>query len=549
MNTAVAWRGGHVSDPGRARGINEDRILAEEARGIFVVVDGLGGHAAGEMAAETACRVISENVGSLDGKSDDNIRRAITEANNQIYELSQTNENWRGMACVLTLAIVQEDQVAIGHVGDTRLYLVWNGNLRKITPDHSPVGELEDAGELTEEQAMRHPRRNEVFRDVGSRLRSPDDPGFIDVRRVPLRSDAALLLCSDGLSDVLTSSQMLAIVERYDGDPTATAGELVAAANDAGGKDNISVVFVAGPEFLGLQSNTLTEVRSRHTITRPTAAGQSWRRIVAATLWLLTGIVLGVIAWVAAERMIPGRAPVQKTNTIHIPVRVRVNAGSPLSLSRALASAGPGDTLEVAAGEYLGPIELKSDVNVIATGPREVIIKNGAASSSDVDIAVVARGVTSARVEGLRIVGDAAHTLRTGVLLSNSSIELADSEISGAANAGVQIDGTSHATLLGNFIHDNAGPGAIIQDQSAPRLAGNNISENGKLTNPFQPGVVIVAPAQPVLQNNTIVQNGLATIVGLTDEQITAVRNWNTLDDGKTRPRQYRARAAVSGMR
>ncbi len=303
MKTALAWRVGSCSDPGLKRGINEDRILADEARGIFLVVDGLGGHAAGEMAAETAVRVISEETAFGDGDIEDAIRRAITEANNQIYELAQTNENWSGMACVLTLAAIREEQVTVGHVGDTRLYLVWNGTLRKVTPDHSPVGEQEDDGQLTEQEAMQHVRRNEVFRDVGSHLRQPDDPGFIEIRRVPLRSDAALLLCSDGLSDVLTSSQIAAVIERYDNDPEATARELVHAANQAGGEDNISVVFIAGPEFLGGASATLAESRSRHATTRPKRNSFFSRRLVLNLLWLLTGMILGALMWVVLQRL------------------------------------------------------------------------------------------------------------------------------------------------------------------------------------------------------------------------------------------------------
>ena len=85
------------------------------------------------------------------------------------------------MACVLTLVVAHDDRVTVGHVGDSRLYLAWNGVLRKLTADHSPVGELEDIGKLTEDEAMRHPRRNEVFRDVGSRLRDPHEEEFIEI--------------------------------------------------------------------------------------------------------------------------------------------------------------------------------------------------------------------------------------------------------------------------------------------------------------------------------------------------------------------------------
>ncbi|MBV9081174.1 MAG: serine/threonine-protein phosphatase, partial [Acidobacteriaceae bacterium] len=279
MKTAVAWRAAYATDPGLERGVNEDRVLVDESRGIFLVVDGMGGRAAGETAAETAVRSISEQFTGAGADVEQRIRLAITQANNRIYELAQSDQTYSGMACVLTLVALEDQQVTVGHVGDTRLYLIWNGNVRKITSDHSPVGEQEQQGELTEEQAMRHPRRNEVFRDVGSRLHNPDDPNFIEVRQFPFRPDAAMLLCSDGLTDVLTSSQIMTIVEQYDGNPDSVARELVRAANQAGGLDNISVVFIAGPEFLGSRSNTLVDMRPRHAATRASRTNVPWRRM------------------------------------------------------------------------------------------------------------------------------------------------------------------------------------------------------------------------------------------------------------------------------
>lgn len=309
MSTAVAWRAGVATDPGLQRAINEDRVLVHDALDMFLVVDGLGGHAAGEMAAETAVRAISGYMESsaLAGKLDveENIRGAIAEANNQIYLLAQQNEAWRGMACVLTLAVIHDEQVTFGHVGDSRLYLLWNGNLRKLTSDHSPVGEQEDQGELTEEQAMQHPRRNEVFRDVGSEPHDAHDPQFIETRTFRFRQDAALLLCSDGLSDLLTSTVIGAIVERYNGDPDSTAQQLIEAANAAGGKDNISVVFVAGADFLGTNSISLDQARPRHATTRMREPVKRWKAVLRNALVLVAGMILGVLLWIALERFIP----------------------------------------------------------------------------------------------------------------------------------------------------------------------------------------------------------------------------------------------------
>ncbi len=297
MKTASAWRAAMASDTGLQRPNNEDRVFIDEARGVFVVVDGVGGQAAGEKAAEIAAEAIPRQLDLLTGSVEERVRGAITAANNEIFEVAQTNENWRGMACVLTLAVAGDDKITVGHVGDSRLYLVWNGTVKKLTSDHSPVGEREDQGELTEFEAMIHPRRNEVFRDVGSRPHSTEDDDFIQIKSFPFHPEAAILLCSDGLSDVLTSAEISAIVEQYDGEPSRIAQMLVDAANEAGGKDNVSVVFVAGPEFLGSASKTMTEARSRHRITRVRRISRGWRTWLARVAWLVVGMILGALAW------------------------------------------------------------------------------------------------------------------------------------------------------------------------------------------------------------------------------------------------------------
>jgi len=297
VKTAIAWRAAMASDTGQHRAKNEDRVYIDESRGIFVVVDGVGGQAAGEKAAELAAGIIPRELEKTDGPAEQRVRSAITAANNEIYELAETNVDLRGMACVLTLAVAEEDRVTVGHVGDSRLYLVWNGTMKKLTSDHSPVGEREDQGEITELEAMEHPRRNEVFREVGTRPHSPDDAGFIEIRSFPFHPEAALLLCSDGLSDTLTSAEIGGIVDRYDGDPNAIAQLLVDAANEAGCRDNVSVIFVAGPEFIGSASRVMGEARARHATTRARTAPKAWRLWSARLAWFIAGLLLGAAAW------------------------------------------------------------------------------------------------------------------------------------------------------------------------------------------------------------------------------------------------------------
>jgi PPM family protein phosphatase len=303
---------GVATDPGLVRSRNEDRFWVDDDAGVFLVVDGVGGHVAGEKAAETAVDAIRASLDHPAADPERRVRQAIAAANNAIYALASENPQWRGMACVLTLALVEDDRLTIGHVGDSRLYLVWNGAIRKLTSDHSPVGEREDHAELSEQEAMLHPRRNEVFRDVGSVPREPDDDDFIEIRQCRFKPDAGILLCSDGLSDVLTAAEISRIVERYDGDPARVARELVQAANAAGGKDNTTAVFVAGPDFLGSASSAMTDARERHSTTRMRPPREAIRRygpwtgrVAFLVYGLLAGLLMGAAAGIAGGRLFP----------------------------------------------------------------------------------------------------------------------------------------------------------------------------------------------------------------------------------------------------
>jgi serine/threonine protein phosphatase PrpC len=282
---------GAASDTGHVRDHNEDRYWIDAGRGVFLVVDGVGGHAAGERAAEIAVAGIRDALAErVSGTSSACVREAITAANNRIHAEAVRHPELSGMACVLTLALVEVEQVTIGHVGDSRLYLLRAGAIRKVTHDHSPVGELEDRGDLSEEEAMAHPQRNEVFRDVGTCSRSADEGSFVEVRQCELPNDAALLLCSDGLSDHLTSRAIREIAERYAGDAEQTARKLVEAANEAGGRDNITAIFVARPEFRRRGEAT----RARFGVTRIRPQRCLWRGRVA---WMSYGVLLGMVLW------------------------------------------------------------------------------------------------------------------------------------------------------------------------------------------------------------------------------------------------------------
>ena len=514
MTAAMTWRAGAASDPGLRRAGNEDRVFADEAAGIFLVVDGIGGHAGGEIAAETAIRVISERLAHSKGVLQDRVRESIAAANNEIYNLAQRREECRGMACVLTLAAAAEDgRVVVGHVGDSRLYLISGGRLRKLTFDHSPVGEREDQGELTEREAMAHPRRNQIFRDVGSRLRQAGEENFIEIQSFHFRPDAAFILCSDGLSDSVPSAEIAAIVANYDGDPDLVSRRLVDAANHAGGKDNISVVFVAGPEFTGRE---LAAARKRHGITRLRV--NHWASVRNRAGWLLGGVVMGAAALGGyLYRATPPRAAPGAR-------RILVAASDPRAIASALSVAQPGDTLEVPPGEYLGPIELRDEIDLISRPAGGVVIHVDPAAVGDAGIAFAARAIHHARLSGFRIHGGQGAPLATGILIDGSDLEIDDVEISGAADCAIRIAAGAKPAIRASDVHDNPGCGVWIGAGSAPRLAGNRIAGNGLRA--ARAGIEIHPPAAPVIERNIIAANG---VPNLEDE----IRSANAVGDSK----------------
>ena len=296
------------------------------------------------------------------GTPAERIREAITIANNEIFRLSQANERLRGMACVLTVVVVENGQITVGQVGDSRLYLVEPGEIRKLTHDHSPVGEREDRGEIDEMTAMRHPRRNEVYRDVGSEDHAPDDPDFIEITTVDFPSAAALLLCSDGLSDLVTSTQVLSIIEQAAGDPQMVTQALIDAANNAGGKDNITVVLVEGPRFA-------PGVRRRLSSPRTTIPLEPIRSNPFASKWafLLYGLLLALpLVYLAKPYWLITQTGTQfGLGAYREPIVWRVSN----EIGATIENASPGDTILVAPGTYNEQIRLRDGINLVSEVP------------------------------------------------------------------------------------------------------------------------------------------------------------------------------------
>src|SRR5262245_48094094 len=345
MRTINALMAAGQTDPGRHRNVNEDRFHCDASRGLFIVIDGVGGQAAGGKAADVALDVLKTRLARETGTPAERLREAIAAANNEIYRLAGSRPEWNGMACVLTVALIEHGTATIGHVGDTRLYKLRNDRIEKITRDHSPVGEREDSRELSELQAMRHPRRNEVYRDVGSEPHKPDDAEFVDIHEIPFEADAALLLCSDGLSDLVDSGTIADVVNQCVGEPQAVTRALIEMANAAGGKDNITVVYIEGEKFAASQVRRLSArvvppvIREKSAAADRTGAAHN---AVIATVLLIIGFGFGI----AAMRfpLVPPPRPASAAN-------VRVVQPSE-SIAAAIVNAAPGMQIMVEPGEY-----------------------------------------------------------------------------------------------------------------------------------------------------------------------------------------------------
>ena len=404
-------RAAGASDPGRLREVNEDRFHVDVSRGLFVVIDGVGGQAAGGKAADTAVTMLRARLERETGPLVSRLREAITVANNEIHRLAGTRAEWNGMAAVLTAVIVRGSHAIVGHVGDTRLYKLWRGRIEKITRDHSPVGEREDARELSEREAMQHPRRNEVYRDVGSEPHEPANPEFIDIQEVGFEPDAALLLCSDGLTDLVDSASINEIVRRWAGRPQMVADALIEAANAAGGKDNVTIVYVEGEQFAtaGELPGSSSEITRRLTPAAP--ARPARRRLVRLANIVLLAVVI-VLTFVRSDNSIPSGGLPEAVQAAISPSADRIVVEPGDSIAAALLRAQPGTTVVVEPGQYRETVVLKSGVHLVSRIAREATIRLPG-NAPERAAAVVATSVTDASVAGFLIVGDSATPLGT----------------------------------------------------------------------------------------------------------------------------------------
>jgi serine/threonine protein phosphatase PrpC len=518
MSTAIlngaTLRAAGDTDRGLQRDGNEDQFHVDVGRGLFMVIDGVGGQAAGRQAATVALTMLRARLERETGPASERVREAVSVANNEIHRLAGTRPEWNGMACVLTVALVKDGHATVGHVGDTRLYKLRRDRIEKVTRDHSPVGEREDAGELSEVEAMHHPRRNEVYRDVGSEPHQPDDPEFVDLETIPFEDDAALLLCSDGLSDLVTSSTIAQIVTRFAGDPPKVVRALIEAANDAGGKDNVTAVYVEGERF----ATTLERDGATAAPAEAPSGGSGRARIAIVTLILLAiGIVLArpwILQWLPEP---PALAQASATS------RIEVSQGE--SIADALQRAAPGFEVVVEPGEYREQLKLKDYVRVVSRVSRGATIRLPIAAS-EADAAVVAQGLTGAEFMGFRIVGDAATPLGTGLRVAASALTIVDVEVVGATRAGVEFSGDG-GELIGSELRDNPGPALVIHPGASPRIAQNVFGRNGLSERAMSP-FTIGRGSRPLFQRNVFRGIGADAFLALDADVRAALtqENW-----------------------
>ena len=223
-----------ASDTGRRRLRNEDNYVV--APPLFAVADGMGGAQAGEVASRLAASALE--AGDSDGLDGlERLDALIQEANRRIYDRASSDPSASGMGTTMTVALVEGMTIAIGHVGDSRAYLVRGEQMEQLTEDHSLVNELLKSGKLSEEEAQVHPQRSVITRAVGT------DPDVdVDAFTIEAEEDDIFLLCSDGLTDMVEDEEILEVVHEHRDDLDKAVRALVSAANRGGGDDNITAV-------------------------------------------------------------------------------------------------------------------------------------------------------------------------------------------------------------------------------------------------------------------------------------------------------------------
>jgi serine/threonine protein phosphatase PrpC len=238
------------SDLGLKRSNNEDAYVALPEVGLFVVCDGMGGLNAGEVASRLAVEVIQREVTAPSSKlhrpennprfseATNRLGHALAAANLEIYHAAQDRAEWEGMGTTAVAALLTDNRLSIAHAGDSRLYLIRENDIQQLTPDHSYVGEQVRLGRMTEAEAMRSPYKNVITRALG-----PHRAVDIELSELSVIAGDCLVLCSDGLTNEVSASDIKTVVHTHR-EAQQAADRLIAVANAAGGNDNTTVIVI-----------------------------------------------------------------------------------------------------------------------------------------------------------------------------------------------------------------------------------------------------------------------------------------------------------------
>lgn len=353
-----------ITDTGKLRDNNEDTFIAEKIlknRHVMAcVIDGVGGYEGGEIAAQIARETILKYFSIPSGEIATMMKEAIRVANEKIHQEKAKDNEHRGMACVVTLAItdVPNKKFYYAHIGDTRLYLFRDQSLVKITKDHSFVGFLEDSGRLSEEEAMNHPKRNEIDKALGFDVPTSSDE-YAEIGESPFLPGDILLLCSDGLSDMINRDEISYILSDNNS-LEEKANALIAAANSAGGKDNITVVLVQNtdrplkqkatkPAVIKKKDSPVKEEQAQKPDPEEKGAEVYKPSIIRSRnairiLTICCGLLLGALAWSffrwrpQHEEENPVRRPIQNVQEKKLSDTLNLTATTTLLLSSAFFS-------------------------------------------------------------------------------------------------------------------------------------------------------------------------------------------------------------------
>ncbi|MCX7970722.1 MAG: Stp1/IreP family PP2C-type Ser/Thr phosphatase [Negativicutes bacterium] len=245
----MKYRFAAETDVGRVRRNNEDSLIADPDRGLFVVADGMGGHAAGEVASGMAVGQVAgyvERYADIQSDRAKLLAQAIKKANEAIYRNSLTEERLLGMGTTVTAVMIENGRLYWAHVGDSRLYCVDGREIRQISADHTLVAQMVADGRISLEDARVHHRRNVLVNAVGV-----DNVVEVDTGSEQLAAGQCWLICSDGLSDMLDDREIADLVRQWQNDPAGLCRQLVSEANRRGGVDNITVVAIVAGDGVG----------------------------------------------------------------------------------------------------------------------------------------------------------------------------------------------------------------------------------------------------------------------------------------------------------